>query len=135
MKWKGDIAPWREVHSFGGWCVGRTPGRHRHRVDVFNPNATLQANGNAFESWGIDGFSKLDIDGFSFVAYGYYGAGLGTTGLFFDAFDLLGNPRTTWGGYGQASYTWDKFTFGGSYGISAMDPTAFDSPRALPTSC
>ena len=92
MKWKGDIAPGAKLtlSADGVW--------EEHQDDfatgsnVFNPNGTLQANGNAFESWGIDGFSKLDIDGFSFVAYGYYGAGLGTTGLFFDAFDLLGEP-------------------------------------------
>ena len=85
-------------------------------------------------SWGVDGFGKLDIDGFSFVAYGYYGEGLGTTGFFFDGFDFAGNARKSYGGYAQASYTWDKFTFGASWGVSALNATGFDwATGAAPT--
>ena len=78
----------------------------------------------------IDGFSKLEIDGFSFVATGYYGVGLGTTGLFLDAYSLDGSARTSFGGYGQATYTWDKFKFGGSWGISEIDANGFDVLQA-----
>ena len=82
------------------------------------------ASGTSVNSWGVDGFGKLDISGFSFVAYGYYGDGLGTTGLFLSAFDSFGNARVSEGGYVQGSYTWDKFTFGASWGVSQLNPTS-----------
>ena len=135
LKWKGDIAPGAKLtlSADGVW--------EEHQADfatgsnVFNPNGTLQANGNAFESWGIDGFGKLDIDGFSFVAYGYYGAGLGTTGLFFDAFDTWGTPARPSAAMARPP----------TPGISSPSVAARASapwirppsisPRALPTSC
>jgi len=121
LKWKGEILPGAKItlSADGVW--------QEHKNDPATGSfAAIPLNSNV-ESWGADGFGKLDIYGFSFVAYGYYGQGLGTTGLFFDAFDIFGNPRTTYGGYGQASYTWDKFTFGGSWGVSAMNATAADA--------
>jgi hypothetical protein len=123
LKWKGAIAPAVNltVSADGLW--------QEHRVDssagVFSDYIDLPQSA-AVQSWGADGFGKLDLYGFSFVAYGYYGKGLGTTGLFFDAFDVLGDPRTSYGGYAQGSYTWDKFTFGASWGISAMNNTWLD---------
>ncbi len=120
LKWKGELTPGAKItlSADGVW--------QEHEDDPSTGSVALISTGSTVQSWGADAFGKVDVYGFSFVAYGYYGQGLGTTGLFFDAFDLLGNPRTTYGGYGQASYTWDKFTFGGSWGVSAMDPTAFD---------
>jgi hypothetical protein len=35
------------------------------------------------DAWAADGFGMLDIAGFNFVAYGYIGKGVGTTGMFF----------------------------------------------------
>jgi hypothetical protein len=79
-------------------------------------------------AWAADGFGMLDIAGFNFVAYGYTGSGVGTTGLFFDGVDIAGDPRTSYGGYLQAAYTYDLFTFGGSYGVSFLDTAnAFDA--------
>ena len=81
----------------------------------------------AVSSWGVDGFGKVDVAGFSLVGYGYYGQGLGTTGLFFDAFSLNGQQRTSLGGYAQGSYTFDKFTIGASWGISVLDANSYDA--------
>jgi hypothetical protein len=64
----------------------------------------------------------LDVMGWNLVAYGYEGRGLGTTGLFFDGVDVFGNARKSYGGYGQASYTFNGvFTVGGSWGISYLN--------------
>ncbi len=122
IKWKGDIAPMAKLtlSSDALW--------QEHRVDT--GDITTLPISSSVSSWGIDAFGKLDIQGFSFVAYGYYGQGLGTTGLFWSGFALDGSPRQSWGGYGQASYTWDKFTFGGSYGISALNANGFDDTAA-----
>jgi hypothetical protein len=126
-KWKGAVVSdaMLTVSADGLW--------QEHRVDTGDGTFTDSVNlpvQSAIQSWGVDGFGKLDIDGFSFVATGYYGQGLGTTGFFFDAFDFNGNPRTTFGGYAQASYTWDRFTFGGSWGVSALSSTGFDVTQA-----
>jgi hypothetical protein len=120
LKWKGDLAPGAKLtlSADGVW--------QEHRNDTATGSISALPLNASVESWGADGFGKLDISGFSFVAYGYYGQGLGTTGLFFEGFDSLGNPRTTYGGYVQGSYTWDKFTFGASWGVSAMEATALD---------
>jgi hypothetical protein len=125
LKWKGNIAPGAmlTLSGDGVW--------QEHQNDPTTGSLVGIPVNAAVESWGVDAFGKLDIDGFSFVAYGYYGQGLGTTGLFFDAFDIFGNPRTTFGGYAQGSYTWDKFTFGASWGVSAMDATATDAAIGL----
>ncbi|MGB6921357.1 MAG: porin [Methylovirgula sp.] len=123
VKWKGALAPGANLTLSGDGVW------QEHKNDPATGSFVAAgglAPGAAVESWGADGFGKLDISGFSFVAYGYYGQGLGTTGLFFDGFDALGNPRTSYGGYGQASYTWDKFTFGGSWGVSALEATPID---------
>lgn len=102
-----------------------------HRIETLGSTVFGLPVGSSRESWGVDGFGKASAYGFSFVAYGYYGKGLGTTGLFFQGFDNFGNQRTTYGGYGQASYTWDKLTVGGSWGISGLNATAADIALGL----
>lgn len=129
VKWVGSIVPGANltVSADGLW--------QEHRVDHdvtdgAGPTDVNLPNGAALNSWAIDGFSKIEIDGFSFIATGYYGVGLGTTGLFLDAYSLDGSARTSFGGYGQATYTWDKFKFGGSWGISEIDANGFDVLQA-----
>ena len=79
-------------------------------------------------AWAADGFGMLDIAGFNFVAYGYIGKGVGTTGTFFQGVDTAGDPRKSYGGYLQGSYTFDRFTLGASYGVSYLDTAnAFDT--------
>jgi predicted porin len=84
--------------------------------------------GDSVESWGVDGGIKVDWSGFSVVGYLYTGTGLGTTGLFFNGFDIFGNARDSSGGYIQASYTFfNKLTVGGSFGESDLDMTSSES--------
>ncbi len=118
VKWKGTLGGGTNLtlSADGLW--------QQHKQDTATSSNLFVPNGNTTNSWGVDGFGKLDIAGFSFVAYGYYGKGLGTTGIFLNSFDDFGNPRTSLGGYVQGSYTWDKFTFGASWGVSALDPTS-----------
>jgi hypothetical protein len=128
IKWKGNIAPGAAL------TLSADALWQQHKEDPATGSVSLLATGQSVNSWGADGFGKLDIDGFSFVAYGYYGQGLGTTGFFFDGFDFAGNARNSYGGYAQASYTWDKFTFGASWGVSALQATGFDwATGAAPT--
>jgi hypothetical protein len=80
------------------------------------------------DAWAADGFGMLDIAGFNFVAYGYIGKGVGTTGLFFQGVDTAGDPRKSYGGYLQGAYTFGRTTVGGSYGVSYLNTAnAFDA--------
>jgi hypothetical protein len=73
-------------------------------------------------AWAVDGFGMLDLWGWNFVAYGYTGKGVGTTGLFFDGVDLFGQSRRSNGGYFQAAYTFSGiFTVGASWGESRLN--------------
>jgi hypothetical protein len=79
-------------------------------------------------AWAADGFGMLDIAGFNFVAYGYIGKGVGTTGIFFQGVDTAGDPRKSYGGYLQGAYTFGRTTVGGSYGVSYLNTAnAFDA--------
>jgi hypothetical protein len=84
------------------------------------PNQALMV-GNGVEGTGLDYGGKLTWGGANLVAYGYYGWGLGTTGLFFDAVTPTGQARNSYGYYIQPTYTFaGKFTVGASYGLSHL---------------
>ncbi len=123
LKWLGNITPEAKV-TLSADAIWQ-----EQRQDSASTFAVGQ--GFSAEGWGVDGFGKLDAYGFSFVGYGYYGKGLGTTGLFLQGFDAFGNPRTSYGGYAQASYTWNKLTVGGSWGVSGLNATAADIALGL----
>jgi hypothetical protein len=77
--------------------------------------------GSGAQGTGIDYGGKLTYGGAGIVAYGYYGWGLGTTGLFFDAVAPSGLKRNSDGYYFQGTYTFiQKLTFGASYGLSHL---------------
>lgn len=98
----------------------------------------LTTPGEKFSSVGVDGGMRIDWGGFSVAGYGYWGSGLGTTGLFFAAFSPDGSARKSSGYYAEAQYTFgsspyvpgflsgDRFTIGGSYGQSFLSATAYD---------
>jgi predicted porin len=90
-------------------------------VPLMNQNTSVTA-------WAVDAFAMLDVWGFNFVAYGYTGKGVGTTGLFFDGVDIFGNARPSDGGYLQAAYTFkggwllpNPLTVGASWGVSSLE--------------
>jgi hypothetical protein len=96
---------------------------------VLNANAEVNA-------WAVDGFAMLDAWGWNFVAYGYTGKGVGTTGLFFDGIDAAGSARRSDGGYLQAAYTFNGvFTLGGSWGISHLETADANDNFAVLTEC
>ncbi len=118
LKYVGNVSPDLKLtlSTAGIW--------QQHRLEA----ATFfQGAGAKAQSVGIDGFGRADFYGFSLVGYGYYGSGLGTTGLFFDGFSPNGQARKSYGGYVQGQYTFYKnFTIGGSWGISALESNSFD---------
>jgi predicted porin len=104
-----------------------------------------QFNGTANTSttaWAVDGFAMLDLYGFNFVAYGYTGKGVGTTGLFFDGVDIFGDPRKSFGGYLQGAYTFaggwflpQPLTVGGSWGVSRLDTANANDAAVISSNC
>ncbi len=123
LKYIGAIAPEAKLTA---WLDGVTQNFKAGRFGDALPG------GQSTTSYGVDAGGKLEIGRLTLVGYGYYGQGLGTTGLFLDGIDPVGNKRTSYGGYGQAAYDLTtKLTVAGSYGVSYLDPTAFD--RAIIT--
>jgi predicted porin len=82
---------------------------------------TLPSGANV-RAWGWDFGGKLDYGPASLVGYGYFGEGLGSTGLFFDGVSFNGKARDSDGYYVQLSYEIvKKLTLSGSYGLSHLD--------------
>jgi hypothetical protein len=86
------------------------------------------SSGTNVTAWAADAFAMLEVWGFNFVAYGYTGKGVGTTGLFFDGVDIFGDRRDSKGGYLQAAYTFkggwllpNPLTVGASWGVSHLE--------------
>jgi predicted porin len=94
------------------------------------PGAATQLTGTA-----VDGGVKLDVVGFEGVLYGYWGTGVGTTGLFVLPNSSLGERRKSDGGYIQGTYKINRLKLGLSYGLSelktAADETAFEARSDL----
>jgi predicted porin len=91
-------------------------------------NTVVPGSNSNVTAWAVDAFAMLDLWGFNFVAYGYTGKGVGTTGLFFDGVDVFGNARDSSGGYLQAAYTFkggwwlpNPLTVGASWGVSHLE--------------
>ena len=99
-------------------------------------------SGTQTTAWAVDGFAMLDLYGWNFVAYGYTGKGVGTTGLFWDGVDFQGNARHSQGGYFQAAYTFkggwflpNPLTVGGSWGVSHLETAGAIDNSIVVTNC
>jgi hypothetical protein len=75
---------------------------------------------NGTKGTAVDGGFKVDVAGFEGVLYGYYGKGVGTTGLYILATSAAGNERKSDGGYAQLTYKIDRLKLGVSYGLSEL---------------
>jgi predicted porin len=79
--------------------------------------------GTSSGSWqgiGGDVFAKIDYEGWSLMAGGYYAKGLGTTGLFIFGSDAKGNARDSYGYLVQGTYKTGPTKFGINYGVSRL---------------
>ncbi|HEX4151357.1 MAG TPA: hypothetical protein VHY75_04015 [Steroidobacteraceae bacterium] len=85
------------------------------------PNNIAAGIQNSTRGSGVDAGVKIDVAGFEGVLYGYYGKGIGTTGLFVLATSAAGNERKSNGGYIQGTYKIDRLKVGLSYGISTLE--------------
>jgi predicted porin len=90
-----------------------------------NPDFCVPVNNalgipNSVHGTAVDGGFKIDVAGFEGVAYGYYGKGVGTTGLYILAVSAGGQERESNGGYVQLTYKIDRLKIGASYGISQL---------------
>jgi hypothetical protein len=112
----------------GGIFSTCLPNTFINGIPVMNQNTSVTA-------WAVDAFAMLDVWGFNFVAYGYTGKGVGTTGLFFDGVDIFGDRRNSKGGYLQAAYTFkggwwlpNPLTVGASWGVSTLETAGTSNP-------
>jgi len=75
--------------------------------------------------------AKVSYGPVSLFGHYYVGRGIGIYSYFIDGFSPTGHARESHGGYIQATYTWDKTTFGANYGVSALDMTEGDTDPNL----
>ena len=87
--------------------------------------AALVTSGN-YNSWAIDFGGKYDIAGFEVLGWYYTGKGVGTTGLFVNSDDGLGDPRNSDGYLAQVTYKWMSTKFGVNYGQSNLHAASGD---------
>jgi predicted porin len=78
-------------------------------------------NAGDFDSHAFDIGGKITAGPAEFLAYYYNGKGVGTTGLFINASDGLGNERDSDGFLAQVTFTAGKTKFGLNYGESNLD--------------
>ncbi len=73
-----------------------------------------------YTSWAIDFGGKYDLGGLEVLGWYYTGKGVGTTGLFVNSDDGLGDPRNSDGYLVQATYKILSTKFGINYGQSNL---------------
>lgn len=79
-----------------------------------------------YNSWAIDLGGKYDFAGFEVAGWYYTGKGVGTTGLFVNSDDGLGDPRKSDGYLIQATYKIVSTKFGINYGQSNLRAASGD---------
>jgi predicted porin len=122
-QWQGGVAyvfgdPKSDFVTGKVWVDAVTQQAKAPSADVAANNAAGIQNGT--KGTGVDGGAKVDVAGFEGVLYGYYGKGIGTTGLYILATSAAGNERKSDGGYAQLTYKIDRLKLGVSYGISEL---------------
>jgi hypothetical protein len=80
----------------------------------------------SYSSTAFDFGGKYDIAGFEFMGWYYTGKGVGTTGLFVDSNDAMGNSRNSDGYLAQVTYKMGNTKVGVNYGDSNLEGTALD---------
>ena len=89
---------------------------------VFGTAVTTPVYGpDQYTSEGGDVLAKFDVAGFEVDASYYYGKGIGTTALFYNADDGAGHARKSDGYLIQGTYTVGAVKVGVNYGVSKLD--------------
>jgi predicted porin len=87
------------------------------------------APAGSYVSYGSSAFDlggKYDIGGFEVAGWYYRAKGVGTTGLFVNSNDAMGNPRDSDGFLAQVTYKIENTKLGVNYGQSNLDGTGLD---------
>ena len=123
LKYVGNLSP--DV-KLTGWLDGLVQEQKASRAGDALPG------GQSLVASAVDGGAKVEIGRATLVGYGYYGDGLGTTGIFLDGVDPFGTKRQSYGGYGQVAYALTPdLSLAASYGVSLLDGTAYDFSNAV----
>ena len=91
-----------------------------------NTTGTALVPSGDYNSWAVDFGGKYDIAGFEVAGWYYVGKGVGTTGLFVNSNDPLGNARDSNGFLAQVTYKIQSTKFGINYGRSILDAASGD---------
>jgi predicted porin len=116
-----DVATPKSSPGFHG-KVAWTAGEHLYLSATFlSQKQKSSVSARDFDSTGFDVGGKFKTGPLEFLAYYYNGSGMGTTALFYDASDGLGNERDSDGFLAQATWTINKTKLGVNYGESNLD--------------
>jgi predicted porin len=102
-----------------------TSALYQQQRDTTTGAEALVTSGN-YSSWAVDFGGKYDIAGFEVAGWYYVGKGVGTTGLFVNSDDGLGDPRDSKGYLAQITYKFMSTKFGVNYGQSLLNPASGD---------
>lgn len=97
--------------------------------DLAGGACAYTAPAGSYVSYGSSAFDlggKYDFNGFEVMGWYYHGSGVGTTGLFVDSNDAMGNSRSSDGFIAQVTYKMGNTKLGVNYGVSDLDGTALD---------
>jgi predicted porin len=101
-------------------------GLYQQQRDTESADITVPGTNGNYSSWATDFGGKYDILGFEVAGWYYVGKGVGTTGLFVNSDDGLGNPRDSNGYLAQITYKFMQTKFGINYGQSVLKAAAGD---------
>jgi predicted porin len=95
--------------------------QQQRNTTITDPTAPVPVRPGNYNSHAFDIGGKYDIAGFEVAAWYYNGKGVGTTGLFVNSNDPLGNPRDSNGFLAQATYKIGATKIGVNYGQSRLE--------------
>ncbi len=101
-------------------------GLFQQQRDTESTDLTVPGTNGNYSSWATDFGGKYDIAGFEVAGWYYVGKGVGTTGLFVNSDDGLGDPRDSNGYLAQLTYKFLQTKFGINYGQSVLKAASGD---------
>lgn len=127
-------AQWKVTYTNGNLYLSASGLYQQQRINCADPGSgILNANACAvsattldYSSTAWDAGGKYTAGPFQLMGWYYRADGVGTTGLFLNSNDAMGTPRRSEGYIAQLTYTVGQTKFGVNYGVSKLDPTAFD---------
>lgn len=126
---------WKATYTLGNLYLSASGLYQQQRVECTDsgiidaaacPLGSTSTDYLDYSSTAWDAGGKYTAGPFQILGWYYRADGVGTTGLFLNSNDVMGHPRHSEGFLAQVTYTIGNTKFGVNYGVSKLDPTAYD---------